>query len=691
MEKSITQLLEDILTAVYGKDVRKSIHDAILKSYEDATKEGNANMEVSQARGIYTTLTERLAADLSNTIEKINDGDSRLRTLIDSVVSGSPLVASSTSEMIDTTRVYVNTTDGHWYWYDGNSWQDGGVYQATGVIYDNTLADNEKSTPAYETGYYINNYFKLQNLFNNNAEDIDYGKYIEVTGNKIGTLTENFNYLVSGKIYCVPRQKLLFPVYDLYGAIKKYVCGFNSSDEPIRIEGTVDENNIIEIEIPENVSYFRVTLHKNDLYSFMIIKKIFNCIYPTNYIPYSEKLELNNKLKYEEVNFITNESQNVYDNNSQEIILDKRITYNDTLADDNDFLVSGFIPVEYGKTYIFPCYPYVFGTSSQLKAINGYRKNKTWVANINATLDTTNRFLILSINNGDVHYIRVNVYNGSNVSNKISSVYSLKNNFMVWKGEEYPLTKFYPYNELLTSEIVSNYNEIDNSLLFKKIVFLGDSICQGSSAGNYDGYAGFIGNHNKMLWRNLGNSGATISTASGKVICQTTIDVDNPDFIILEGGTNDADRIGNATGSVKPEKFGTYNISNFGTDDEETHYGFDISTFCGAMEFMIKRIVTNYPSAKVGYIVAHKMGMNSNGYTPEVNNRAYYFETAKNICEKWGIPVLDLWNNCKLNPMLKAFYDSSSQEELYYTDSQHLTTKGYEIISPIIENWMKGL
>lgn len=133
MNKSITQLLEDILTAVYGEDVRKSIHDSIKKCYEDATTDGNANMEVSQARGKYSSLGERLAADLSSTIKRIDEGDSRLRILIDSVASGSPLVASSVSEMIDTNRIYVNTSDGHWYWYDNSDWQDGGVYQAASI------------------------------------------------------------------------------------------------------------------------------------------------------------------------------------------------------------------------------------------------------------------------------------------------------------------------------------------------------------------------------------------------------------------------------------------------------------------------------------------------------------------------------------------------------------------------------
>lgn len=52
---------------------------------------------------------------------------------ISSISNGTPLVASSTSEMTDTTRVYVNTSDGKWYYYNGSSWISGGVYQATEI------------------------------------------------------------------------------------------------------------------------------------------------------------------------------------------------------------------------------------------------------------------------------------------------------------------------------------------------------------------------------------------------------------------------------------------------------------------------------------------------------------------------------------------------------------------------------
>lgn len=62
---------------------------------------------------------------------KANNADiDNLQSQINSLASGSPLVASSTSGMIDITRVYVNTTDGYWYYYNGSQWTAGGVYQA---------------------------------------------------------------------------------------------------------------------------------------------------------------------------------------------------------------------------------------------------------------------------------------------------------------------------------------------------------------------------------------------------------------------------------------------------------------------------------------------------------------------------------------------------------------------------------
>lgn len=71
--------------------------------------------------------------DINSNVATQNVKINNIENLVDNAVSGSPLVATSTSEMTDTTRVYVNTTDGNWYYYDGDSWEIGGTYQATGI------------------------------------------------------------------------------------------------------------------------------------------------------------------------------------------------------------------------------------------------------------------------------------------------------------------------------------------------------------------------------------------------------------------------------------------------------------------------------------------------------------------------------------------------------------------------------
>ena len=69
-------------------------------------------------------------------LNEINDRknrDNNLQSQINSLSNGSPLVADSTSEMTDTNRIYVNITDGKWYYYDGTEWVEGGTYQSTGI------------------------------------------------------------------------------------------------------------------------------------------------------------------------------------------------------------------------------------------------------------------------------------------------------------------------------------------------------------------------------------------------------------------------------------------------------------------------------------------------------------------------------------------------------------------------------
>ena len=71
---------------------------------------------------------------------------------------GSPLTATSASDMTDENRVYVYVgnedgyTHGDWYYHDGSDWVDGGVYNGTGVNVDATLRQSGMPADAKATG-----------------------------------------------------------------------------------------------------------------------------------------------------------------------------------------------------------------------------------------------------------------------------------------------------------------------------------------------------------------------------------------------------------------------------------------------------------------------------------------------------------------------------------------------------------
>lgn len=377
--------------------------------------------------------------------------------------------------------------------------------------------------------------------------------------------------------------------------------------------------------------------------------------------------------------------KNLFNKNDSDIVVGKYLTGN-SMIDNERFNVSGFIPVENGKTYSFPAYPNFFGESKSAR-VYCFKSDKTYYSFIVGTLN--GKLNTVTINNMNVAFVRFNYANGATATD-IKSIIQVPDNVMFTESP-YPTRRYYPYGaEYVLADNVRVYPSIEstlNPLFGKSAVFTGDSICNASSAKDgLGGWAGRIGRKNRMLWKNSGISGATITsktvTSSTGTISET--DFEDADYIIIEGGTNDADLIGDAR-TTKPQNFGAYVMNDFTTEFVNT-------TYCGAIESLFKRVTTENKGKKVGVIIAQKMGkLNASNadYTKEHNNRRFYFDTLISLCEKWGIPYLNLWDCCHLNPMNPSHY--ADGQNLMYTDGQHLSTEGYDYISPIIESWMKTL
>lgn len=71
---------------------------------------------------------------------------------INSLIGGAtPLVVSSVSAMTDTSKIYVLSTDGNWYYHNGTTWVSGGTY-ASGITIDPTLSQRGQAADAKVVG-----------------------------------------------------------------------------------------------------------------------------------------------------------------------------------------------------------------------------------------------------------------------------------------------------------------------------------------------------------------------------------------------------------------------------------------------------------------------------------------------------------------------------------------------------------
>ena len=230
-----------------------------------------------------------------------------------------------------------------------------------------------------------------------------------------------------------------------------------------------------------------------------------------------------------------------------------------------------------------------------------------------------------------------------------------------------------------------------NPLHGKRAVFDGDSICQAGTASG--GWPARIGKANSMDWYNYGIGGGTVTAElyigeekKPRHWISRSIDEIHEkhptlDYLILEGGTNDADLLG-----IGSDKFGTLDLADYSGNYDDT-------TFTGALESLFYKAINYYPSSKIGFIVAQKMGITPLGYSAD-NKRRYYFLRAIDVCKKWGIPYIDLWESSPLNPAMKCYFDPelSAAENLAagkaYEDGQHPNDNGFNILTPAIEAWM---
>ena len=207
----------------------------------------------------------------------------------------------------------------------------------------------------------------------------------------------------------------------------------------------------------------------------------------------------------------------------------------------------------------------------------------------------------------------------------------------------------------------------------KSAAFLGDSICMASTFDKEHQWWGWAGRIHETYglgnYVNHGCDGASVSNcrATNRVIFQLErIKGQTFDFVMLHGGVNDAwdsREVGKMSDS--------FELSDF-----------DVSTYAGGLEELFYNAKKHFPTSKIGFIINFR----SCSSVGRIGDMTEYFTVAKQICDKWGIPYLDLF-----------FDDDFNENEMEYKtknkldDFIHPNSNGYEVLYPRVAAFMSSL
>lgn len=195
----------------------------------------------------------------------------------------------------------------------------------------------------------------------------------------------------------------------------------------------------------------------------------------------------------------------------------------------------------------------------------------------------------------------------------------------------------------------------DSPIEGKTVLFLGSSVTYGSASGGVS-FADYIGKRDGCTVIKSAVSGTTLveSGINSYVSRLKKLDAEKVDLFVCQLSTNDASQK-KELGKIIESK----NLNDFGT-----------RTIAGAIEYIICYSKEKWNCPVIFYT------------NPRYDSEPYgeMVGILKEAETKWGISVIDMWNDAELNAAL------NKNTALYMADKIHPTKAGYlEIWTPFME------
>ncbi len=351
-------------------------------------------------------------------------------------------------------------------------------------------------------------------------------------------------------------------------------------------------------------------------------------------------------------NAVTPSPEEALSNLYQSSTLNTAIGYNGKNGKNNNYTVSKPIEVKAGDSLTFGpmasaqvVMGYVYdGSGKPLEIINAHTAKEA------AVFPEGMRLYTYSVPK-DAASVKFSVHNQS------------KNEFVVARNNEFDLLEYSQLSGMLATFVADPLKD-------KEGLFVGDSICIATRDELMSGVKGWprrISDSYGMNVVNNGKSGVSVSNkrSQGTVLTQLLEKkTQDFDYVVLHGGVNDA-----------------WSLVDVGVmEDGFDPVEFDPATFGGGLELLIYNAVLYYgDTASIGYLVNFKAPSCDKG---TVKDMTAYNELAKKICDKWGITYFDMYNHEEITKELKM------NTLTHTTDYLHLSSSGYDIVSPYIAEYM---
>ena len=189
-------------------------------------------------------------------------------------------------------------------------------------------------------------------------------------------------------------------------------------------------------------------------------------------------------------------------------------------------------------------------------------------------------------------------------------------------------------DETFIADIIEDYlsenpvEGVSDPLSGKRVICVGDSICEGVGANNQP-YAYWLKQwHPDTEVINLGVGGMTIAQKDSSITNSMPVRIASGEFenyadvdvVVFEGGINDL------MNNVKLGYISKgYTVTNY-------------KTFCQGMEYMFSYFKNLFPTARMIFLSTH----NVTAY--DYNKAQAWWGAASEICAKWGVEFLDLFS-----------------------------------------------